>query len=524
MRQSTLPLFSTLNGPSYLLQAVDTLAALGLPAANLRLLPVIAQVTCPEVAPYLEQFAGLLPEEIHPEKLVVRLGINVRDDSRLRALLPLLAVGMPEPDALPGDGAALLQWYATQYARLDEYAPEWTNDETPAERLARQLCQQFPELREPGTPVEQSSEQIWVYRHGQRLDERNPHIATRDEIEEAPPTQQRTARELAEVLLTQVLLSIACADMLGGFEFELPIEPPERAVDIHLDGNSDITELVRWLQAYPHRPRPQIRFEMADDREKAEWEAYFQAHPERDNLLTRGASLWTIDDPGVQAMHAAIRRLYGGERTEPLSSGQILRLAQRYLPEYTPHYPHQFAVTGGLNLEGIALTLISGWLRQGRFLGMGWEEWQLFSLNEQAILCALLIHRGHLPDQSALFEIGVRLFGHPGIQTWVEDFRPEPARLGAPLAQLGRTFALGGASALHAPEMVVRIPLDRTEDEEGAEKSLARLDVIRRLFLPVHVPVRYLWQVDRPILGVSTYLQNDNAPVGAGLACRLPAY
>jgi hypothetical protein len=67
-------------------------------------------------------------------------------------------------------------------------------------------------------------------------------------------------------------------------------------------------------------------------------------------------------------------------------------------------------------------------------------------------------------------------------------------RIGTPLAQIDKTMVLGGASAFHSPEVVVQVPCDRTGGPD-AEAMEAKLEILRRLFVPVHIPVRYEWGV-----------------------------
>jgi hypothetical protein len=516
MRTSALPFLSAFNGPGYLLHAVEALSALGLPAANTRLLPVIGHALGPEVAPYEHD-----PADIGAGELSARLEINVRDDSRLRVLLPLLAVGMPSPDTLAeweAEGLPLLEGFARQYLRLGQSVPDWTNAETPAERLARQLCDEYPGLRDPGRPRERLSGRVTTFRQGKGYEETNRYIARRPpEAAGEPATPHQAAQDLVETFFTQALLAITAGDLLGGFEFVLPMEPEGRDVGVVVEGDSAIEDVVRWLHAYPHRPKPTIAYDAPEGREREAWEAYFRQNPDRDNIFETAPRLWTEQDPAVETMYRAIREGYEAGRSTPMSPDELLTLARRCLPEYLPHYPRQIAVTGGLNLEGTLLGLIGTWLRTGPVLGMDQSDWERFAPHEQVLLCALLAQRRHAVDPCALFEAAVRLLVHAGATLDVEAYQPAPTRLGRPLAQLRRAFVVGGVPALHAPEMVLHLPLDRGDDETEIE---ARVRVAARLFLPAHVPLRCIWQVDWFYLGKSAYL--GHGPDGRGAGCRLP--
>ena len=188
----------------------------------------------------------------------------------------------------------------------------------------------------------------------------------------------------------------------------------------------------------------------------------------------------------------------------------MLLVAQKHLPEFVPKYPRQVEMTGGLNLGGILLGLISRWMEKGPFLGVSYDDWAMFRLEEQAILCSMLIQRRNETDQTALFKAAVVLLADPEIECWIESYFPEKAALGTPLAQMGRTLALGGVTTLHRPKMTLKIPRDRTRDA-CAEAIEARLAILQRLFLPVHIEMHCFWEIDKPVLGKSAYLKPDSA-------------
>jgi hypothetical protein len=173
-----------------------------------------------------------------------------------------------------------------------------------------------------------------------------------------------------------------------------------------------------------------------------------------------------------------------------------------------------------MNMEGVLLLLLQKWLESGPVLGVAAVEWALFSPKHQVILCALLMQRRNVLDQCGLFHTAARLLVDPGIDMSVELFMPEPVRLGRPLAQPNRTLFLGGGIGLHAPSIELRIPMDRTQDP-AAEPAERRLQILARLFKPVHIPLKFIWRVNRPVLASpieasSIYLTHPSRPDADG--------
>ncbi len=524
MRESLIPSLSSFNGPSYVLRAIEVLNALGVPETNVRLLPVIDHFAQREVVFYQDRLTreGASLEDIDLATLFVRLGINVRDDNRLGWLVPLVVAGLP-PDGvsdgasadLPPEGSEELsaaervrRWAVGHYAELHERVPDWTN-QSPVVRLAAQLCTRFPELREQAPPDESATGYIRAgsFESDYRAD---PRAAVQPVIQQGPPADassegrahSRLAEDLAELFFTRVFLAVACGDMLGGFDFDHGVQPEGRRISVTVDAESGIEAVAEWLNCYPHLTGLEPSSEVDAEAEQKVWEQYFRDHPERANLFVTAADQWTAEDPGVAAIHQEIRDQYRAGRAEEMTPDEMLSLARKHLPDYVPDYPQQRSVTGGLNLGGILLGLIHRWLEHGPFLGVTREDLQRFDPAQQVVLSALLLQRRQVYDYRALFLTAARLLIHRNIAVETEQLVHHPGPLGTALAQPGKTLALAGAAALHAPEAVVRIPFDRTRGEE-AEDMEAKLNTIRRLFMPVHVPIRYEWGVnwidlDRP--------------------------
>ena len=519
---SAIPLMAAHNGPSYLLHTVETLHALRVPLANVRLLPVIGRWCGTEVEPYYHDNAWARAARPDMRKMRVRLGVSVREDNRLRRFYPLVAVGMPSQEAVRAwreRGETAASGFRELCARLGDIDPEWTNNEPPAERLCRLLCRQFPELRDSLERLEGAGRDMLPassIREGRWDDRQAIAPGQRGARRVAGEAGQRAAQALVDLFLTRSLLAVATADMMGGFAYELPIEPKGRAIDVEISDNSDARGVAKWLQTYPHHPLPTARYIPPEAREQQEWDEYFRLCPDHDNIFETAPKLWTEEDPAIIALFGDIRAQVNAGHEAKFTSEEMLTLARKRLPDYLPHYPRQFAVTGGMNLEGILLTLLETWMAQEptrRFLGLSVEDWRLFAPDEQLILGELLLQRRQTLDQTALFQTVARLLVDSGIATVVESFRLEPVRLGQSLAQLGVTLSLNGVCALHAPEMVVTIPLDRDRDPRSPDVE-QKLKIIARLFLPAHIPMRTVWKIDRPLLGVCTYLRRAGATTG----------
>jgi hypothetical protein len=473
-RTYALPILSSYNGPSALPHALEKLHTLGVPRANVRFLPVIDYAASPEIVPY--QQANTRP---NLATLGVRLHVNMRGDNRLCGFLPLVVSGL---------------------IIKKEEEENWTNREAPSERLARQLAQQYPELREQ-RQTEKASPDVLTFRQGIGYVERESVLPMQAETESESATFEtthETATEISEVFLTQCLLYIATIDLIGGFDFVMPTEPKERDIDLRLGPDATIAQISSWLERYPH-----LQLHHADEEYEPE---YIQA--------------------SLQEMHQAIGYLYQEDapRTEPLTAAETLSLVRRFLPGYVPHYPRQISVSGGMNKEGILLALMGKWLERGPVLGMREADWQQFSRADQAILCALLLQRRHAYDPVVLFSLALRLLAHPQITIVLEPSTKQAVRLGQPLAQLGRTLFLGGNSDLHAPEVVVQIPLDQTREAESS-KIEENVCLLQKLFLPVHLPMRVVWKVNWPYLGKSAYLlhaSNPDTQTNNLVASRLP--
>jgi hypothetical protein len=543
IHRSKTPYMAAFNVSSSLIHAVQTLNEFGVSLQRARILPDIGRVLEPEtrlyrVEPYLDGIhasnCGYSP---------VRVTINVREDNRLRRFLPLLAIGLPPIEAIrgwtqgrvspetpwdvdnPSDPYTPLTGYHRYYLEPGSMPEDWTNKITPAERLALQICQRFQQLRDAGEPPQQIADRMLIV-GGTGFEERDNPLAGLIVTSDASLISQiGTVLELVEVFLTQAMLTIAGGDVLGGFDFVIPFEPPEgREIALKLDQNSAADKVARWFNAYPHRSISTIH-------EQYEQRLSLDAAP--------APTRWSANDPGIRQITERIANWYrnGSVKleewdrdgsllkyklpTEPLDADDMLSLARAYLPEFIPNYPRQVFVSGGMNIEGVLLGLISYWLENGTLLGMEYSDWELFSLEQQVILCGLLVQRKSRNDQCAMFEAALRLLIDEGIKTWMENFRKEKIPLdradcASPLSQLGFCMPLGGIATLHAPSLKIRIPRDYTCDPE-AKVIESKLRILENLFLPAHIPVQHIWDYDWVKLGETAYLKSILNPVNPDL-------
>ena len=551
VHRSRTPYLAAFNGPNCLVHAIEVLNDLGVSLQRARILPDIGRAAEPEVRLYrVDAFENGLHAS-GGDYSPLRLSINVREDNRLHRFLPLLAVGLPPGEVvrgwLQGRASPISAWdpdispppytplegFHRYYLEPAAMAPDWTNQITPAERLALQLCSRFRQFQESGGNAEQIAPRM-LRVAGNRFEDRdNPLAGMIINPDASLISKIGAALELVEVLFTQAMLTIATADMLGGFEFVIPFEPPEgREIALVLDQSATPDKVARWYNAYPHKNVVSI---------------HEQYEPRLSLDKPAAPTRWSPNDPGIRKVTERIAEWYnkGGVKeeswdgaglryklaAEPLQAADMLSLARSYLPDFLPNYPKQIFVTGGMNVEGMLLGLISYWLEDGAiFLGMDHSDWMLFSAEQQVILCGLLVKRSSQVDQCAVFETALRLVIDEGIKTWMERYSMEKIALdradaASPLAQLGFCLPLGGSAALHAPSLRIRIPRDYTSDPE-ADEIEHKLLIIERLFLPAHISVQHIWEIDWVRLGETAYLKPvvdsenpDLIPAGVRLYC-----
>jgi hypothetical protein len=509
-----------------LVHAVQVLHGLGVRECNVRFVPCMYQYAFNEVLPCDIQIpdSDEGPAQLDGATLSVRLGVNVRDDTRLAWLYPLVAVGLP-PRGMPREevrrpgipvpevaeekplGVRVLEWFTEIFSQtLADDSSTWVN-EAPSDRLARQLREQFPKLAGAGPAVDSSafgriraSDFVSDYQAG-RVGSVQAGVPTGTSDGDSDVD---LARELAEVFHTRAFLAVAAADLLGGFVFDHKVQPEGRATAVTIGSSSRIEDVAEWLNAYPHFPR-ELFLRQREDRQ-----GFFDEAPEREVLYVRDPTVgWSTEEPAVQDLFARVQDEYGisptegttangawarptTARTDDVTPEEMVAWALAYVPDFLPSYPRQRSVTGGLTQNGILLGLINDWLDEGDFLGLSRADFERFDGSEQATLCVLLLWRRHVLDFASLFGAATRTLVHPDADVQVHQFVPLASRIGTPLAQMNKTMVLGGMSAFHSPEITVHVPCDRTGDA-GADELEARLEILRRLFVPVHIPVRYQW-------------------------------
>ena len=249
---------SVYNGPSYLLHAIEALASMQAPVSKTRLLPVIHWALTTEVTSYYPNSPLRLRDwqYVRPDQRPITLGINIREDRRLRRLLPLAAIGLAEPGFVQDwrqQGISSLTGYHRLYRREDAWDPDWDNTELPAVRLARQLCTQFRELRDILPPGALTSKEILHAEQGRPWQVLpNPYGQQYRELNRENSGDWHTVLELVEVFLTQALLAVAGGDLLGGFDYIVPVEPPGREIDIVINRDTHASDVSKWVRTYPH--------------------------------------------------------------------------------------------------------------------------------------------------------------------------------------------------------------------------------------------------------------------------------
>lgn len=549
---SDVPFLSTFNGPSFLLHAVQRMHDLGVPRANIRLLPVLGHYAEPEIVSYKNIFAkqfyfgeelkldegssrtvhptdwtehpALQPKQWSGENLQVRLGVNARFDDRLFPIAPLITVGFLKKELFSQRDHSLFlgewarQMYHQEHERLLREGLDWMEGEPPVLAMARQLTALYPaEFRDIDLPPWKPSETILLYHQGAARDVLNTYLYQPPDYEGRDKHQGIVARELMEQFFTEAFLILAGADLIGGFDYIYKVEPNARDIDLEINALSPLRDVLLWYKMYPHLAIPPARLDGMSDEQRRDWEKFYQENPPKDETIFEAISnLWTEHDPAFKKIDAEIKGFYEKGRQEPVSSTEMLTLASKHLPEYEPHYPRQIGVVGGLNLPGIVLHLIASWINEDEetgFMGVRFDQLSLFSAEQQIALCAMLMQRRQVVDYAGLFRIAVQCLIHEEIEVWHERYEPYPSEMGTPLAQLGKSLVIKGSAAFHKPFLMVYIPLDRTQSPD-ADLIEEKLGVLIRLFLPLHLSadIKVRWKVDWAILGETAYLQGYAGP------------
>lgn len=510
MRIYHMPLLSSWNGPASLVHVVQVLETLGVPSSCIRLLPVVGHFAHREILPYQERLSemGQIPKEINVPNLVIRLGVNVRPDNRLARFVPLVALGMPPSKALTlwlesnePLSAFVQRWYSEQYSQgLESILPP---RETFVRHLAYQLCEQYHELMEVESSSEQPAKRMFLIRQQQAIELLSEYTPDGDLVLSEDSSPSHLAQEFVEIIFTNAFLTLALADMLGGFEFIFPMEPEGRELQITLNAQSRIGDVIRWLHLYPHRSLFPLVTTSEYERQRV---GAVQELMETGQFGNAKQCLWTEQDPAVQQLYEWIRRQYAAGRTSELTPDEILGMVRRYLPEYIPAYPRQSSIIEGINLRGALLHQMHDWWQKGTFLGIDHEIMDHFTPEEKVVLEMLILLRRYVSDWFSLFQTALCLLVHRDIKAEIEAFIPSPSKLGTPFAQLQKTLRIGMNPLLHAPRVTIYIPLDHTQQSAGTKEAEHRLRLLARLFVPIHLPIRYRWSVDWAILGETAYI------------------
>jgi len=519
MRVYHLPCLSSWNGPAALPHVLRILDTLGVPTSYVRLLPMQGHFAHREILPYHETVA----DQISPQgedavlELRIRLGVNVGANNRLARFAPLIALGLPSPRWLSAWrstseplACSVRRWYTEQFLQRREPRLDSEVSETPVERLARQLCEYYHEFQESESEQELPSTRLLIIRQQKIIELLNDYTYVDDYNAQSDQITSRLAQEFAEIFFTNTFIALALADLLGGFEFELPLEPEGCPIPVRLNARSRIEDVVRWLRTYPHYPLEsltQVKSGRPPDHLDKE-------PPDGKKGTDDEWSLWSEQDPAVEQLFSAIREQYAKENGGNLTPAEMLALVRRYLPEYIPCTARQSCIYEGINLRGALLTLMHIWWQRGDLLGISPESMEMFTPEEKVVLEMLILLRHDVADWFSLLQTALRLLVHPAIKAELVTHILAPSRLGTPFAQLQKTLVIGTVPMCHAPQVTIHIPLDRTEQQNWIAKVENKLMLLTRLFVPAHLPVHYQWSVDWAVLGKTAYLKKT-VPAGA---------
>jgi len=516
------PLVTGWNSPSYVLEALKTLLALGVPEENLRFLPVIGHFALPEVCGQEPPGPAYDPETgratvsaVIPTELRPRLTVSVRAETvmrfwqdaegnerhdervmgRLAHFLPPLLIGIPGLEPESAD-----------------------TPETPLDRLTRHVVAAYPELLATLPPPVQEALVLVA-------DEMMALLG--DSEAEAPRRGHRAAQALRYVADAQARAD--CRASFHALADKIPAESPPGIAD-GAPGNPQ-DQFRRWAD---------IIFGPGAEAEGLEREAAALSPPERaqQHALWRAfqkvVSFETVGERG-----AIIRELMEILTTEAFLAVAALdamngigwihgRLSDICIPVPTG-VPEGLllSVTGGQHRGSLLLTLMQSWaaspdgvlgVRQtpegaGKGEGKGRSKLECLDLSmldetEQLELLSLATWRREASDVRVLLELAAQRLVHPEVKVQWQRFQPAPSRLGMLMAQPGQTAVLGGQAVLQFPGLTILVPLAEDTDEDAA-RAKAVLSVLQRLFVPVTCRVAVVWQEAVARLDGGSYLQHD---------------
>lgn len=541
-----LPTLSSLNGPANLAYLVQQLEWMQVCPACIRLIPHFGHALDREILPYQETRAcdERAPTDLRsalrdPNQVgAIQLQVNVRDDNRLRRYLPLITVGVLSDAALAQDWSNLLARYEQERQRLQGKLMVASSQEASFlpvtalqcfESLIERLLNYYPYLADLDAPYDvQERELIFPRRIDTSITEESAEWYTWR-------CQTRTLRELLQVFFTYAFLLIGSIDLIGGREYVFPVVSEERICAVSLTPPVNAAAIADWLHAFPHYPAERVDMPaeqmtelLAPPAQPALRMPSFGAteqprngHESEKSDLTRETlkelhAFWTTADPAVQQLANALQQA-SEAKGEPLNTKEILALVHQHVPDYFPTQPAQARLIGGWDLTMLLLRHIRYRWSKTSLLGVSETDLLQFEPLERDLIEGLLILRRAFADPVYLFQMATRIAVGSDVEVGWEPYQPIGCELGSDRASLGVSLAISALAQLHQPRIRVYLPLDRTEYPHQADFALRKLQILRRLFLPAHIPVVYQWKVDWAILGETCILNGGEGSATARL-------
>ena len=515
------PLVSSWNGPSYLLETVRTLLALGIPEENLRFLPTVGHFAVPEISdqdppgPSYDPQTGratvyaVVPSEVRP-----RVTVSVRGETVTRfwedkngdlhygdQILGRLAHFLPPLlDGLPG---------------TDSKKP--AIPEEPLERMTRQMAAAYPELLATLPPPAQEDLML--------IADEMMALLGPDETGSAAKRRQRAINALHYVADPE-----ARAACRAAFDPVLVKVPNEGILGIP---DSDLlaarTRFWDW-SALVFAPEAEAgRLEQAaaalSSAQQTQQHAFWRAFQKVVSFETAGERQRIIQE----MMEILTTEAFLAVATLDAMNGMAWihgSLADICLPSPAP--PPEgllLSVTGGRQSRGLLLTLMQTWAASPEgILGVGLasgdaesagkrptdREWLNLGMLDEASrleLFSLALWRRESGDVRTLLEMACQRLIHPEIAVHWQLFQDCPSQFGTLLAQPGQTAMLGGAALLF-PGLTILMPLAEEADED-AVRAKAILHILTRLFVPVSCRVTTVWQEALARLDGGAFLKHD---------------
>lgn len=537
------PQISGLNWPSHVLQAWLTLHELGVPDENIRFLPDVGHFSVPEItleevtedpdqmyqeaenltlrhplSPTFDQATQrLIVSMVNPSEIRPRLKVSVRSETRIQFgldaqgnvvgpfeqvvgrlahFLPPLMAGLPSDP--PTSGTPETPTSGTPGAE----------DEKPLLRLMREVCARYPELvmtlppavRDTLDGVAVAMERVLTEERPESQSEAirqavgkiNAHpdtsacreaflaASSRLTLVEEPTEDARrgallTFRKFAEPLFSQHLSLLQRQDETQRFCRALA---PEM-----LANQRALWRKIRQMMVYENQnERKRIVLEMLEI------------------LTTQAFSAVAVCDMmwGIGWAHGNLSD-YRLDTSSLTHDGTLLSL------------------TGGLQQRTLLQSLLSRWAEQGAMLGVGRATQDagreclnmgVFEEAELRELWALCAWRREAPDPIMLLELALQRLVHPEAYVRMRPDVDAHSTYGTLLAQPGATAVLGGKASLRYPGAILHIPLAEDVDD-NARNAKIKIQILKRLFLPVCLRCEVIWQEAVARLDSPVYLQHD---------------